>query len=78
MQELVGLDELKEAARDMKSDKSLGLDGFPIEYFVCFMDLYKDDLLATMEESKVKGIIIVAFNATFIDLIPKVEQSTSF
>jgi hypothetical protein len=46
--------------------------------FSHFFDLMGEELLAAVEESRSKGIIVGALNATFITLIPKSDKPSSF
>jgi hypothetical protein len=57
---------------------SLGLDEWVVEYFLGFYEIFEEDLLRVLEESRTYGRILEAFNATFIALIPKVKNPTSF
>ena len=58
MFEHVSMEDLKAAISSMKADKSLGLDGFPIEFYVGFLDILESDILAVEEESRVQGRIL--------------------
>ena len=40
LNEEVSMDELKVAVKDIQSDKSARLGGFPIEFFIGFMDIF--------------------------------------
>jgi hypothetical protein len=55
-----------------------GPDGWTIKFFLEFFDLLGHDLLEVVEESRVKGKIIGAINATFVELIPKSDKPKSF
>lgn len=55
-------------------DKSPGPDGWMVEEFLEFFDLLGLDILAIVEESRVKGFMLGALNATFVALIPKVDK----
>ena len=59
-------------------DKSPGLDGWPLE---CFLDLFEvvgNDLLGVVEYVHHSGCVSEYFNSTFIDLIPKKDNPSSF
>jgi len=71
-------EELLRAIKSFKKDKSLGLDGWPIEFFSHFFDLLKTDLLQMVEAFRVSSSIHSATSSTFIALIPKKNRSESF
>jgi hypothetical protein len=50
--------------------ESHGLDGWSVEIFLWFYDLYEEDLLRVIEESRVSGRILVSDDTTFIVLFP--------
>jgi hypothetical protein len=58
--------------------KSLGPDGWTVEFFLDFFDLLGPELLEVVEESRLKGKVIGALNATFLALIPKSDKPDSF
>eukprot|EP00253_Pinus_taeda_P006382 PITA_06382 len=74
----VTLDELEGLLKWFKRDKIPGPDGWPIDFFIHFFDLISADLLAMIEDSRVRGRIYDGFNTTFIALIPKSDKPTSF
>jgi hypothetical protein len=53
------------------------MDG-PIEFFLGFFDLLGNDILKVVEESRKNGHIHEPLNATFIALIPKSDNPTTF
>lgn len=61
-----------------KMDKSLGLDGWCVEFFERFFDLIGDDLLWVVEEILQNGKIMSSVNATFIVIIHKKDCPGSF
>eukprot|EP00253_Pinus_taeda_P032611 PITA_32611 len=71
-------DELLSAIKSFKKDKSPGPDGWPIEFFMHFYDMFKMDLLRMVEASRMSGNIHSALSSTFIALIPKKYRSDSF
>ena len=71
--EPISPEEIKFEVFHMKKDKSPQLDGWPIKFFIGFMELFKLDLLTVMEEFRRERKVIATFNATFIALIPKVD-----
>eukprot|EP00253_Pinus_taeda_P001842 PITA_01842 len=74
----VTLGELEGVLKWFKQDKSPGPDGWPIEFFIHFFDLISADLLAMIEDSRVRGRIYDGFKTTFIAFIPKSDKPTSF
>jgi hypothetical protein len=71
-------EELKKVLSNFKVDKSLGPDGWTVEFFSHFFDLVGEDLLEMVEESRLKGFIPGDLNSTFITLIPKVNKPQNF
>jgi hypothetical protein len=51
---------------------------WPIKLFLGFYDIMEEYLLRFLNESIMADRLIVAFNSTFIDLIPKVHNPKSF
>jgi len=70
--------ELSEVLHSFQKDKSPGPDGWPIEFFLGFLDLVGRDLLAVVEESRLAGFIHGPINSTFIALIPKSGHAEGF
>eukprot|EP00253_Pinus_taeda_P021713 PITA_21713 len=73
----VSEDELLSAMKAFKKDRSPGSDGWPIEFFIHFYDLFKRDLLRMVEASRMSGHIHSSLSSTFIALIPKKKESAS-
>ena len=67
-------EELKMALQSFQKDKSLGPDGWTIEFFIELYELLGDDILKVVEHSHLSGRISACFNSTFIALIPKVDN----
>jgi hypothetical protein len=59
-------------------DKSLGPDGWTVEFFTHFFDLVGDDLHSLVEDSRSKDKIKRALNSTFLVLIPKENSPQNF
>lgn len=78
MVEHVTLEEIRKVFPSSVKDKTPSLDGWTMELFLTFFDLLGNDLLKVVEESKTRGEVCGAFNATFIDLIPKWDKPNSF
>ena len=76
MSKQVCLAELKVAIFSMKADKILGPDGFPIKFYLGFMDILECNLLVVAEESRVQGKNLGIFNSTFITLIQKKDRAS--
>jgi hypothetical protein len=62
----------------MTKEKSLGPDGWTVEFYTSFFELVANDLLLAIEESRLKGAVIRSLNSTFIALIPKVNGPATF
>jgi hypothetical protein len=59
-------------------DKSLGPDGWTVEFFTLFFELVGDDLLDLVEDSRLRGKIQRSLNSTFLALIPKENSPQNF
>lgn len=70
--------EVEGIIKSMPKDKSPGPKEWMVELFQHFFEQIGHDLTEFVEESKRKGVIYPPFNSTFIALIPKKEESTSF
>lgn len=55
----------------MERGKAPSLDGFVIDFFQSCWHLVKEELWEVVEESKRTKRVLMAFNATFLSLIPK-------
>ena len=71
-------EELKKVINSLQKGKSLGPDGFTLDFFLGFYDLIKEDILRVVIESQKYGKILGAMNATFITLIPKKHKRGNF
>lgn len=49
-----------------------------MEFFQHFIDLIGEELTGVVEESRVKGYVYEPFNSTFLALIPKTDDPSSF
>ena len=70
--------ESKHTLASFQKSKGLGPDGWPIEFYEDFFDLVGSNMLATIEEFKLNGRVLGGINATFISLIPKSLDPSSF
>jgi len=70
--------ELSVVMNSFQKDKSPGPDGWPIEFFLGFHDLFGGELLAVVEESRRAGFMHGPTNSTFIALIPKKDSPDHF
>jgi hypothetical protein len=60
-----------------KKAKSLGLDGWLVELLIGFYEVIEEDLMRIIEEYRVNGRMLEAFNATFFTFIPKTKKPLS-
>jgi hypothetical protein len=67
-------EELKEIIFSFQKDKSPGPDGWSMEFFMGLYGLIGKDILKVVEESRKNGHVHDPFNATFLALIPKVDN----
>lgn len=64
--------------KSFKRDKSPGLDGWIVEFYLSFFDLMGNALTEVVEETRCFGIVPEALNKTYITLIPKVDKPFGF
>jgi len=74
----VTLGELEDTLKCFSKDKSPGPDGWSIEFYLAFFELIGPDLLSMVEESRVSGWMEVTISSTFIALILKVDNPSTF
>lgn len=70
--------EIKDVLLHFKKEKSPGPEGWTSEFFIFFFDLVGEDLLAMVEETRRRGAVVSGLNATFLALIPKANNPSSF
>jgi hypothetical protein len=66
------------ALLSFNKDRSPGPDGWTVEFFLQFFDLVGSDLLELVEDSRLRGKITGALNSTFLTLIPKANNPSTF
>ena len=74
----VTLFEIEGALKSFKRDRSPGPDGWPVEFFIHFLDLLGKDLLSAIECARKSGRITPSLNSTFLALIPKKDKPVTF
>jgi len=74
----VTLGELEATLKWFSKDKSLGPDGWSIEFYLAFFDLISSHLLSVVEESRASGCLEVTITSTFIALILKTDNLATF
>jgi hypothetical protein len=70
--------EIWDILSQFSKDKSLGPDGWTVEFFTLFFDVVGDDLLDMVEDSRIRGKIQKSLNSTFLTLIPKENSPRTF
>lgn len=74
----ISLEEIKDILHDFDNDKSLGPDGWTIEFFTHFFDLVGSELREAVEDIRIKIKLPKDLNATFISLILKKDRPKYF
>jgi len=62
---------------NFQKDKSPGPDGWTVEFFLGLYELIGADILRVVEETRFEGHMHAPLNATFISLIPKLDDPAS-
>lgn len=70
-------EEIRATISSMKSGKSPGLDGFPVEYYKKYIDILAPILHKVYMEAFERSSIPGTFNDALISLIPKKDRDTS-
>eukprot|EP00253_Pinus_taeda_P021174 PITA_21174 len=73
----INLQDVEEAVKHLEEGKAPGPDGFTSNFFHKFWDLIKTEVWQVVEESRALKWMYPGLNATFIALIPKVEDSNT-
>jgi len=71
-------EEILEVLKGFSKDKSPRPNGWTIELFLLFYELVGKELFDVVEETRLRGEAIRPINSTFIALIPKVNNPSSF
>ena len=61
-----------------QKSKIQGPNWITVDFYVGFFDLIKANILKVVQESQISSKILASSNKTFLPLIPKYQDSTSF
>jgi hypothetical protein len=78
LMEEISKEEMKEVLHSFQKDKISGLDGWTVELFIGIYELIREDILRVVGETRIEGHMNSPFKATFIALIPKLDDPISF
>jgi hypothetical protein len=70
--------EISVSLLSMQNGNISHMDGFIVEFFKCFYDTIRDDLLLMVRESQRNIKMLGSFNSTFLSLIPKKHEGDTF
>ena len=71
-------EELEKIVYSFQKGRIPSTDGLTVEFFQGFCALVKEDLLKVVQESQRAGKVLGALNSTFLALIPKKQNPSSF
>ena len=71
-------EEVNLILHSFQKGKSLGLDGFTLEFFLGFYDLLKKDILEVVKESQNSRKVLGMMNSAFLTLILKKQKAQTF
>ena len=71
-------EEIQKVLHSFQKGKSLGPDGFTLEFFLGFYDKIKEDILEVVKEYRKVGKVLGSLFPTFITLIPKKNKTETF
>jgi hypothetical protein len=72
------IQEIRASLKSFSKDKSSGPNDWTIEFYLHFSDLVGLDLPELVEDSRLSGKVVGALNSTFLTLIPKTTNPTTF
>ena len=76
--EPITIQEVEAVLKGFKKDKIPGPDGWPIQFFLDFFDMIGEELTSTAKQARVDGYVPSSVNSTFLTLIPKCENPSTF
>lgn len=71
----VNEEEVSEVIEEMQNGKAPGPNGFNVDFFKACWDIFKQDILDVVEDSRKNKIVLKALNNSFISLIPKQDNA---
>ena len=74
----ISLEEVDNTLKSFSRYKSPGPDGWPVELYMFFFSMLGNEMLATINETRISGCIPAELNKTYLTLIPKVDRPLSF
>ena len=74
----ININEIKEAVKRMKNEKSPGIDGFPVEFYKIFWNEIKDMLSESYQYSIDTGSLSISQKQGIITLLPKSDKDLSY
>ena len=77
LMEEVSEEELKTTLLSFQKDKSPGLAGWIVEFFLAGYDSIGPNLLQLVEETRKNGVLHPPLNSTFLTLVPKKDTPDS-
>jgi len=78
LEEVCKEEKSQSVPNNFQKDKISRLDGFPMEFFMGFFEVIEGDLLRVVDGSRRTRKMVHSFNATFIALIPKTDEHSTF
>ena len=71
-------EEIRTSVFQMEHNKASGLDGFPAEFYQCFWDMIKADLVQLFNQPHAENLDIARLNFGEIILLPKIRRLVIF
>jgi hypothetical protein len=72
------IQEIRASLKYLSKDKSPGPDNWTIEFYLHFFHMVGQDILELVEDSRLSGKVVGALNLTFLTLIPKTNNPSTF
>jgi hypothetical protein len=67
-------EEVKAAIFQMKHNKALGSDGFPVKFYQKLWDIIKGDMIIMFQELHLRNLPLFSLNFGVISLTPKAQD----
>ncbi|KAJ3599519.1 hypothetical protein NHX12_033478 [Muraenolepis orangiensis] len=71
LEEVLSMEELKEALQSLKVGKAPGIDGLPADFFKSFWPVIGEDLLDVLKDSLATGCLPLSCRRAVVTLLPK-------
>lgn len=75
LEEAFSIEEVVSTLFDLSGDKALGLDGYPLAFWLSSWEFVKEEAVGFFQEFYEHGRFVRSLNITFLVLIPKKRRT---